>query len=684
VSATELRDRRGDVGVADPYDRAAVEAGRQAAWAEAGAHATPAADERRSTFVFAGCPVAAGAASLDHVRGYAIADAYARFRRSGGDAVLFSLGFDCFDPLAEQEAARRGVAPGEWVEECCAKIRSQFERLGYSLDWSRAFLSSEPDRCEWSQRLFLALLEKDRVYRRGGRWFLRTGACAEENERCLDALTGWSEDAIGTQLEVLGRVEGVEVDAVVLGGGKLPVFTPHRDSIESAAFIAVSPAHPEIDAFAAQPEVAARLQRAREADWWRAENRAGGAAVVSTGLQASVPGASTLLPIVISPQVDDRFGGTAVLGIPECDEGDRAIAEGLEKPAAGAWKLTKVSSKPRSAVRYRVQDAAITGPRSWGAPVPVVHCEACGIVPLPLEQLPLGLRGDLEGFPECACPQCGGGARRDGDTIDSRFDRMWMWLPLCVPREERATSMLAPAAHQRWLPIGQSVCEADGSSLLDQRALAKMLQDIDVLPPLEAREPCARVGVYGAVRSDDAGACTDLGSAADPDELIEQVGADVVRLALLTAAAPGRAFGWNDEPVRHCQRFIARLWAYADPRLREWDAPPGGEIDGSSKWRRRLAKWCRVAADKVATGIERLEMQRATHNAMLLLTRIEDFESRVAAEGAGELTEADREAVVVALLVLLQLLAPFVPHVAEELWVVAGCETPLTGTSWPE
>jgi leucyl-tRNA synthetase len=680
VSATELQDRRGGVGAAGPYDRAAVEARRQAAWAEAGAHVAPAADGQGSTFVFAGCPVATPAGGLGQVRGYAIADAYARFRRARGDAVLFSLGFDCFDPLVEQEAAKRGMAPGEWVEECCAKIRSRFERLGYSLDWSRAFLSSAPAHYRWSQQLFLALLEKDRVYRRGSRWFLRTGAYAEENERGLDSLSGWSEDAIGAQRELLGRVDGVEVDAVVLGGGKLPVFTPHRDSIESAAFIAVSPAHPELDAFTAQPEVAARLERARKEDWWRG-SRPGKAAAVATGLQASVPGASTLLPIVISPQVDERFGATAVLGIPERDDGDRAISETLEKPAAGAWKLTKVSSKPRSVFRYRVQDAAVTGPRSWGAPVPVVHCEQCGSVPLPAVQLPL-LHGDPGGSPECQCPRCGGGARRDGDTIESRFDRMWMWLPLCLPAEERETAMLDGEECQRWLPIAQSVAEADGSALLDQRALAKVLQDIDLLPPLEGREPAARVSAYGSVRTDDAGPSADLGNVADPDELVERIGADVARLALLTAAAPGRAFVWNEEPLRHCRRFLDRLWAYAEPRLREWEAPLHGEIDASTKWRRRLTKWCRVAEDKVSTSLERLEVQRATHNAMLLLVRIEDFESRVAGED-GEPAEADREAVVVALLTLLQLLAPFVPHITEELWAIAGRETLLTETSWP-
>ena len=124
------------------------------------------------------------------------------------------------------------------------------------------------------------------------------------------------------------------------------------------------------------------------------------------------------------------------------------------------------------------------------------------------------------------------------------------------------------------------------------------------------------------------------------------------------------------------------LWDYAEPRLREWEGPAGGEIDGSTRLRRRLATWCRVGLDKVAENLERLEMQRATHNAMLLLERIQDFERRAAGEDA-QLDERDREAVVAALLLLVQGLAPFTPHIAEELWAAAGNETLLGETPWP-
>jgi leucyl-tRNA synthetase len=549
----------------------------RAAWAAANIEATPAPDARRSTSVVAALSAGAGPIGVDRIRGCLIADAYARFRRAEGDAVLFALVLRLSGEAGDGEIGRL------------------LERLGCSCDWDRAFLSTDPARAGWSERLFQALVEKDAIYRRGDRWLLRASAYAEASSRGLDALTEWSEGAIEAQRQTLGAVEGVEVDAIVLGGGTLTVFTPHPDSIESAAFIAVSPSHPDIDA-------------------------------LRPGLQASVPGASTLLPLVISPRVDDEYGATAVLGVPERDEEDRRIAETLEKPAAGAWKLTKVSAKPRAGVRYRMEDVVVA------------------------EQ------GDR------------------APAIAPRFDAMWTWLAACAAGEARASGAKPDRAEaERWLPIGRFVGEpgADGL-LLEQRAIAKMLEEAGELPPLEAHEPFRGALLPGRVRA----------SGEPVDELVERLGADVVRLAVLHAAAPGRPFAWNDQPVRHAQRLLEELRSYAEPRLREWPAPEGG-VDGSAKWRRRLVKWCRVAADRVATAIDRLEMQRASHNALLLFTRIGDFESRAAGED-GELEPADREAVVWALLVLLRLLAPFVPHTGEELWAAAGRDSLLAETPWPD
>jgi leucyl-tRNA synthetase len=739
------------VAVSDPvYDPAAIEARWQAAWEQRRAFAVPEpADERAPAYVFAGCPFTSGDAHMGHIRSYTISDAYARFLRARGDAVLFSLGFDSFGLPAELEAVRRGVTPQAWVARCVERMRGQFERLGYSCDWERTFDSSQPDHYRWTQWLFLAMLERDLVYqhvaqvswcdscqtvlaalqvedgtcwrchgevrfRRLPQWFMRISAYVEDNERGLEDLPGWSKAAVGAQRAVIGRVEGVEIDATMFDGTPLTVFTPHGEAIGQAAFIVVSPAHPMIDVWTAQPKVAKQLTRVREAGWRRDDRDLEQVPVVPTGTLASVPGVAGTLPIVISPLVDARFGPTAVLGIPELDATDMSIAQRLGSGGGGggkgvgalgsSWKVKgKSDAKPRPAVRYRARDFAISRQRAWGAPIPLVHCKECGTVPVPFEDLPVRLPEDLqvtgagnpldamEEFTRCECPVCGGEARRETDTIDCHVDGMWMWMPICVPFEERPEHMFDHPEYKRWLPARQIVWGADaGGYMFDQRLIGKVLQDLDTLPVVPGREPFANALMHQMIRLDGRKMSKHLGNVVDPNELVVNVGADTVRLAVLQAAAPGRIFNWNEQPLRYCQGFLKKLYAYAEPRLRAWRAEAGdaGEdrqpprIDLADKRRRRLVNWCSTALEKVTTDFERLEMQRAAHNAMLLLTRIQDFEQR-AGERREELRAEDREAVAAALLLLVAMLAPLTPHICEELFALAGNETLIAAAPWP-
>src|ERR1700742_1731193 len=149
------------------YDAPAIEERWQRAWRESAAFAVPDRDDpREPAYVFAGCPFTSGDAHMGHIRSYTIADGYARYLRSRGHAVLFSLGFDSFGLPAELEAMKRGITPQEWVARCIERMRGQFERLGYSCDWDRTFDSSQPDHYRWTQWLFLAMMERDLVYRR--------------------------------------------------------------------------------------------------------------------------------------------------------------------------------------------------------------------------------------------------------------------------------------------------------------------------------------------------------------------------------------------------------------------------------------------------------------------------------------------------------------------------------------
>jgi len=656
-------------------------------------------DDRVPAYVFIDCALAVGEHELSQIRGCTIADACARFLRARGRAVLFSLGFDAFGQIAEDESLRSAVAPHEWAQGCYRQTLSRLEALGCSCDWERAFLSSAPELYRWSQWLFLTLLERGQVYPRGIDWLMRIEPPPDDDERS-PALAGWDEAAIALQREAIGRVEGVELQAGTFASGGLTVFTPHAQAIADTRFVAISPAHPEIDRFTTDPTIAERVAALGELDPHCEGGRAEVVPVVVIEELATVPSVAGMLPIVISPLVDARFGATAVLGVPELDPIDRAIAECLPPSTGTTWKVSASRTAIQPAVRYRAHDVVISSPRAWGPPIPVIDCPRCGKVPVPVDDLPVRLPDDLKpadgsgtslaersDFQQCACSACGGAAARETATIDC-LTAMWMWMPICVPPERRLSAMMSDREYERWLPVQQVVSNlASGAGMLERRVLAGILQGIAELPPLPGRDLFSRVLLHGDVRiqADAPGEHADR--MADVDALLTQAGSDAVRLTMLHAASPGRTFSWNDERLRYCQRFLQRLYRYARPRLHEWSQhsdrnPDPADIDASDQLRRRLAHWCAVACEKLTAQLETLQLQRAVHNTIRLATRIEDFESR-ALEQRGELDELDQQAIVAALLVLVRLMAPLAPFIAEELWSCTASAARVSDAGWP-
>lgn len=702
TSGLGMKQSESEQGVG--YEPFLMEQRWQHAWREARTFSAPALqDERRPAYVFADCPVAPEQEPWGRVRGLTIADACARFHRMRGRAVLFSLGFDTFMPSVELEAQRSNLSSREWVQRRCERVRNQLEKLGCSCDWERAYVSSDPESYRWTQWLFLAMLERDLVYERDGEWVMRIEQRLGDAEQRLEALAGVDMAAIESQRAALGRVDGVELRASTFGGGDLTVFTPYADGIAQTKFIALSPAHPQVDQLAGDPAVARQISAMREAMRTPSDQDTGEMPFVATSALATVPGVNGMLPVVVTPLVDVRFGPTAVLGIPELDATDRAIASRLPRPAGATWKTSRSrAAPPRPAVRYRTRDLVISRPGTWGAPIPLVSCDTCGTVPVPLESLPVRMPDDSsadesEGAPGhaqlhiCACPRCDGPARRYETSVIDGLDRMWMWLAPCVPAADRPSAMMSDPERAHWLPVEQIVTHPSATAgMLERLMLAGIMQDLGTLPET-AGEPFSRALMHQTVHMGIAGGDGEDGPATSEDaltaldELIEHVGGDTLRLAILYAAAPTRPFRWTHTPLRHSERFLRSFYDYAELRLRAWAAHTDQEdarIDTSDKLRRRLAHWCAAACERVTLQIDQLALQRAAHNLMLLLTRIMDFESR-ALEQRGELNAPDREAIVAALLLLTRLVAPLTPHLAEELWSVAGHGSLIADAGWP-
>ncbi len=727
------------------YDPHAVEARRQASWSERDAFRTPALDDERGgrghIYIKPSAPFTSGNVHIGHVRSYSVGDAYARYRRARGEDVLFAFGFDAFGLPAELGAIAGGEAPSDWVARCAEHMKEQLLRLGFSLDWERSFLSSDAVMYRWSQWLFLVLLERGLVYRGTGtvdwcdtcqttlasiqveaggtcwrchnpvrlvelpQWYFRVSAYVEENDSRLgerEASGKWDKLALDSQLDVLGRVDGVEVELSAPDGATLTAFSPHAEEVGQARFVMVSPRHPLAEGYAADADIAAKLEHMRSGGWERSARDAEAIPLIDTG--ASVTGlGEEPLPVVISPVVDARFGTTIALGVPASDKTDAVLARRLglpeeeeeeeeEEEARANGRAT--AAKP--AVRYKASDWVISRQRSWGSPIPIVYCEHDGVVPVPLEQLPVVLPLDirptgtgnplaeLEEFVQTTCPSCGGPARRETDTLDCHFDALWLWVPACVPpelREEPLEDIFALADLRHWLPAGRLVAGSDsGNFVFDQRTVTKALRDIGQLSFLADGEPFAGCLFHEMVIRDGRKMSKHLGNVVDPDELVERYGADTVRLAVLYAARAQKPLNWSDSAVLRCHRFLGQVWEYTVSKLGQ--APETVEKDTSEHLRLKLGQWCEAAVERTTADMEAIELHSAIRNVMRLFDRVKDFEKRVLAREPG-LSAANLDALTGALGVLVQMLAPFTPHMAEELWLALGCEDVSTQTPWP-
>ena len=396
------------------YDPQQIEASRQAAWRERDAFRTPApAEEAPHLYIKPSAPFTSGNVHIGHVRSYSIGDAYARYRRARGEAVLFSFGFDAFGLPAELGAIAGGVPPSEWVERCARHMTGQLQRLGFSFDWERSFLSSDPVMYRWSQWLFLVLLEHDLIYRGTGnvdwcdncqttlasiqvepggtcwrchgpvrlielpQWYLRISPYLEENDERLAeraAAGKWDEVALASQEIVLGRVDGVELDLPAGDGEALTVFTPHPHALAGARFVMMSPRHPHADRWASDPVVRERLEQLRTRRLGAQRARGRDDPADRHRPQRRRTRAAIRCRVIVSPLVDSRFGATVVLGIPGADHADEVIAERLglaERPIRGRPPTAARPPRRRRSPRRRGPPSATahsTSPSPASAP----------------------------------------------------------------------------------------------------------------------------------------------------------------------------------------------------------------------------------------------------------------------------------------------------------------------------
>ncbi|NDY43053.1 leucine--tRNA ligase [Dissulfurirhabdus thermomarina] len=570
-------------------------------------------------------------------------------------------------------------------------------------------------------------------------WFFRITDYAEELLEGCDRLEGWPEKVLTMQRNWIGRSTGAEIDFPLEGGGAIRVFTTRPDTLFGVTFMSLAPDHPLAETLAAgtdrEAEVRAFAERWAGAPGTPEEREKEG---VFTGRYALHPLTGERIPVYLANFVLMGYGTGAVMAVPAHDQRDFEFArryglpvrvviqppgapldpgtmeaawegpgvlagsgpfDGLESEAAKAAIVRHLEEKGcgRARTTYRLRDWGISRQRYWGAPIPVVHCDRCGVVPLRPEDLPvvlplearLGPGGrsplpELEAFLRTACPRCGGPARRETDTMDTFVESSWYFARYTCPDE--ADRPLDPERADAWLPVDQYIGGIEHAilHLLYARFFTKVLRDLGWL---HVDEPFRNLLTQGMVLKDGAKMSKSKGNVVDPDEMLRAYGADTVRLFILFAAPPERDLEWSDQGVEGAHRFLQRVWRLVTERA---EALRGAPAPGPE-----LAR--AVAGDEALRAL-----RRKTHQTIRKVT--EDIEARfhfntaisavmelvnetAALLGAGRPAPGDatgwavvREAVEAVLL----LLSPMVPHITAELWERLGHEGGLERAPWPE
>ena len=558
-------------------------------------------------------------------------------------------------------------------------------------------------------------------------WYFRITEYADALLDDMDQLTGhWPERVLAMQRNWIGRSEGAHVDFQVEDGPVVTVFTTRPDTLHGATFMVVAADAP-LAAELAGDDVRAELEAYREdlkkvsdIDRQATDRPKSG---VFLGRHAVNPLTGERLPIWASDYVLADYGTGAIMAVPAHDQRDLDFAramglpvrtvldtgeedpavsgvattgegilvnsgelDGLDKTAAIARAIEIVQERGtgRGTTTYRLRDWLLSRQRFWGTPIPVVHCPDCGEVLVPEDQLPVTLPTDLKGeqlapkgqsplaaatsWVEVDCPQCGGPARRDTDTMDTFVDSSWYMLRYASPNDD--ARVFDPEALRRWLPVDQYVGGVEHAilHLLYARFFTKALHDLGLVP---FTEPFRALLNQGQVLNDGKAMSKSLGNGVDLGDQLDEFGVDAVRLTMVFASPPEDDVDWADVAPGAAGKFLARAWRLARD-VRATGTPAGTDpADGAVALRRVTHRTVHEAQQLLDDGKFNVVVAKTMELVNAARKEID--------AGAGAADPAVREAAE-AVAVLLSLVAPYT---AEDMWVLLGHEPSVIRAGWP-
>lgn len=563
-------------------------------------------------------------------------------------------------------------------------------------------------------------------------WFLKTTQYAEELLSGHALLEKWPEHVLLMQKNWIGRSSGAHITFPLADSSRsVEVFTTRIDTIYGATFLALSPEHPltaELIRDSSQKQkIQEWIQKSVESVRLREQPGEVEKEGIDTGKKAVNPFNGETIPVWIANYVLMEYGTGAIMAVPAHDQRDFEFAKKYSLPiktvivpegespveGEGAFEAYgrlvnsgPFSGKPspeaieemaahatekgfgRANTIFRIRDWGISRQRYWGTPIPVIYCQKCGIVGVPYKDLPVvlprevELKGEegsplekVESFVKTACPECGGEARRETDTMDTFFDSSWYYFRYTSPQEKKLP--FNPQAADYWLPVDLYIGGVEHAilHLIYARFFCKVLRDLGLT---SISEPFPRLLAQGMVTKDGFAMSKSKGNVVYPDDMAKKYGADTLRLFILFASPPEKEFAWSDKGIEGCYRFLNRVWATVNENLDLFKERMGIQEEEPGEEASGLRKKMHQTIKRVSEDIEkRYHLNTAISSIMEFHNQIkrEADKLRQNAEGRAMLKDC--------LEALIVLLSPFSSHMCEELWERMGHKTLLVRFPWP-
>ena len=684
---------------------------------------------------------------VGHPEGYTATDIYCRFLKMNGYAVLHPMGFDSFGLPAENYAIKTGTHPEISTNKNIDKFREQIKSLGFCYDWSREVSTHTAEYYKWTQWIFLKLYEKGLAYEsempinfcpscktglaneevKDGKcdrcntqvvrksirqWMLRITAYADRLLNELDELD-WSEAIKTMQRNWIGRSEGANVVFPLENGeDSIEVYTTRPDTLFGATYMVLAPEHPLVDKITTDDQKAAVKDYIKKASYKSdlertdlAKEKSG----VFTGAYAVNPVNDEKIPVWISDYVLITYGTGAIMAVPAHDERDFEFAQMFDLPiiqvvskdgslyeldqayvakedgfAVNSGQFTGMktpdvirdmiswleeTNRGKKTVNYKLRDWIFSRQRYWGEPIPLVHCEKCGIVPLKEEDLPLTLpevesytptgTGEsplaaMDEWVNTTCPVCGGKAKRETNTMPQWAGSCWYYLRFIDPHNTK--EFVSREKENYWMPVDLYVGGAEHAvlHLLYSRFWHKVLHDIGAVSTIEPFQKLVNQGMIlgeGGIKMSKS-----LGNVINPDDVVKDYGADSMRMYEMFMGPLSVSKPWATTGITGVYRFLDRVWRLSEERKLINEKAPEA-----------LDKLLHKTIKKVTHDTDQLEFNTAISQMMIFINEL----------------YKDTKLYKDMWMDFIKLLAPYAPHIAEELWEKAGNKPAVSLETWP-